>query len=60
MTPERWRQIDDLFDAALRLNPAEREAWLRGAWSGAITSNVCWLAVWAECGHGTERRFGFC
>ena len=21
MTPERWRQIDDLFDAALRLDP---------------------------------------
>ena len=31
MTPERWRQIDDLFDAALRLDPAEREDWLRGA-----------------------------
>ena len=31
MTPERWRRIDDLFDAALRLDPAEREAWLRGA-----------------------------
>ena len=30
MTPERWRQIDDLFDAALRVSPAEREAWLRG------------------------------
>ena len=34
MTPERWRQIDDLFDAALRLDPAEREAWLRGACGG--------------------------
>ena len=31
MTPERWRRIDELFDAALRLDPAEREAWLRGA-----------------------------
>jgi hypothetical protein len=31
MTPERWRRIDDLFDAALRLDPAEREAWLRAA-----------------------------
>jgi hypothetical protein len=30
MTPERWRQIDDLFDAALRVDPAEREAWLGG------------------------------
>jgi eukaryotic-like serine/threonine-protein kinase len=31
MTPERWRRIDDLFDAALRVDPAEREAWLRSA-----------------------------
>ena len=31
MTPERWRQIDELFDAAVRLDPAEREAWLRQA-----------------------------
>ena len=29
MTPERWRQIGDLFDAAVRLEPAQREAWLR-------------------------------
>ena len=29
MTPERWRQIDDLFDASLRLGPDERDAWLR-------------------------------
>ena len=31
MTPERWRQIDDLFDGSLRLIPTEREAWLRAA-----------------------------
>jgi hypothetical protein len=31
MTPERWRQIDDLFDASLRLSPDERDAWLRTA-----------------------------
>ena len=31
MTPERWRQIGDLFDAAARLEPAQREAWLRRA-----------------------------
>ncbi len=29
MTPERWRQIDDLFAAAVRLDPAERGDWLR-------------------------------
>ena len=31
MTPERWRQIGELFDAAVRIEPAEREAWLRAA-----------------------------
>ncbi len=30
MTPERWRQIDDLFDAAIQLDPADRENWLVG------------------------------
>ncbi len=31
MTPDRWRQIDHLFDAAIRIDPAERGAWLRQA-----------------------------
>src|SRR5689334_3134268 len=31
MTPERWRRVDELFDAALRIDPAGRESWLRGA-----------------------------
>ena len=34
MTPERWRRIDDLFDAAVRVDPAGREAWLRAACGG--------------------------
>ena len=34
MTPERWRRIDDLFDLAVRLGPAEREAWVRDASGG--------------------------
>ena len=34
MTPERWRQIGDLFDAAVRIDPAGREAWLRAACGG--------------------------
>ncbi|WP_406698690.1 serine/threonine-protein kinase [Singulisphaera sp. Ch08] len=29
MTPDRWRQIGDLFDASLQLAPPERDAWLR-------------------------------
>jgi tRNA A-37 threonylcarbamoyl transferase component Bud32 len=31
MTPERWRRIDELFAGARRIDPAEREAWLRGS-----------------------------
>src|SRR4051794_33221483 len=31
MTPERRRRIEELFAAALRIDPAECEAWLRGA-----------------------------
>jgi serine/threonine-protein kinase len=31
MTSERWRQIGELFDAANRIDPSGREAWLRAA-----------------------------
>jgi eukaryotic-like serine/threonine-protein kinase len=31
MRPERWQQIDGLFDAALRVEPENRENWLRRA-----------------------------
>ena len=31
MTQDRWLQIDNLFDTAIRLDPAEREEWLRRA-----------------------------
>jgi serine/threonine-protein kinase len=34
MTPERWRQIGELFDAAVRIDPAGREVWLRAACGG--------------------------
>jgi serine/threonine-protein kinase len=34
MTPERWRQIGDLFEAAIRIEPAGRGAWLRAACDG--------------------------
>ncbi len=29
MTPRRWRRIGELFEAAVRIDPAGREAWLR-------------------------------
>ena len=28
MTPELWRRVDELFDAALEVDPTERERWL--------------------------------
>lgn len=31
MTPERWRRIDELFDAASRIPPEERANWLHRA-----------------------------
>jgi eukaryotic-like serine/threonine-protein kinase len=34
MTPKRWQQIGDLFKAAVRIDPAGREAWLRAACGG--------------------------
>jgi serine/threonine-protein kinase len=34
MTPERWRKIAELFDAAVRMDPAVRESWLSAACNG--------------------------
>jgi eukaryotic-like serine/threonine-protein kinase len=34
MTPERWQRIGELFDAGVRIVPAERQAWLRAACGG--------------------------
>ena len=31
MNPERWKRIDELFHAALELNPTERAAFLAEA-----------------------------
>jgi hypothetical protein len=31
MTPERWRRIGELYEAAVRIDPAEREAWLHAS-----------------------------
>jgi len=29
MTPERWRQVGKLFEAAVQVEPAGRQAWLQ-------------------------------
>src|SRR5689334_10648852 len=34
MTPERWRRVEELFQAAVIRAPEEREAWLQGACAG--------------------------
>ncbi|HMB07058.1 MAG TPA: serine/threonine-protein kinase [Isosphaeraceae bacterium] len=34
MTPERWCRIGELFEAAVRIDPVGREAWLRAACGG--------------------------
>lgn len=34
MTPERWQQIGELFDAAVRIDPTERDSWLKAACAG--------------------------
>ena len=34
MTPERWRRIGEVFDAAVRIDAAGREDWLRAACGG--------------------------
>jgi serine/threonine protein kinase len=34
MTPERWQQVDEVFQAAIELNPAERAAFIETACAG--------------------------
>jgi tRNA A-37 threonylcarbamoyl transferase component Bud32 len=34
MRAERWREVGELFQAAVQINPAGREAWLRSACDG--------------------------
>jgi serine/threonine protein kinase/Flp pilus assembly protein TadD len=34
MNPQRWKQVDDLFQSALDHPPSERDAFLRGACAG--------------------------
>ncbi|WP_422924906.1 serine/threonine-protein kinase [Singulisphaera sp. PoT] len=45
MNPERWSQIDNLFDASLRIPPSERDEWLKAACHGdhQLQSDVQYL-----------------
>jgi serine/threonine-protein kinase len=40
MTPERWRRVGELFDGAARLEPRERDTWLRNACDGDESLHV--------------------
>ncbi len=50
MTPERWRQIGKLFDAAVQISPAGREAWLRAVCGqdDDLRARVCHLLAQDE------------
>ena len=51
--PERWRKVDQLFQAALERAPSERATFLRDAYTGrwldkAVEERsywLCWLKV---------------
>ena len=53
MTPERWRRIGELFEAAVQIDPAGREAWLRAACGGddEVRTEVGRLLAQHERGH---------
>jgi eukaryotic-like serine/threonine-protein kinase len=50
MTPERWRQIGELFDSAVEIDAGGREAWLRAACGGddELRAEVCRLLAQDE------------
>ena len=49
LTPERWRQLEPLVDAALELPPAERDAYLERACAGDAALRAEVAALVAEC-----------
>jgi serine/threonine-protein kinase len=55
MTPERWRQVGDLFEAAMQVEPESRDSWLRAACAGDndLRMEVSRLLAQDEC---AERR----
>ena len=50
MDSERWKQVDNLLQAALEQKPEEREAFLRqaGAADPALEREVRSLAAWQQ------------
>ena len=44
MTPERWKQVEDIFQAALDLPPEERRGYIAGACAGdeTLSEQVRW------------------
>jgi serine/threonine protein kinase len=61
VTPERWRQITDVFDRAVALAPPERDAFVRGACTtdSALRAEVeSMLAAHESAGTFGERPVG--
>ena len=60
MTPERWRQLEELYDAVRDLSSTEREARLKGADPGSLSASAV-EAIFAQKGslldHGAWERW---
>jgi serine/threonine-protein kinase len=52
MTPERWRRLEELYDAVVGLSPAERGLWLKDVDSDTRSAVE---AIFAHKGSALER-----
>src|SRR5258708_5582598 len=54
MDPQRWKQVDDLFQSALDRPPDERDAFLRNACAGddTLERQIRWLLARDESAQG--------
>ena len=54
MTPERWRRIGELFEAAVRIDPAGREAWRAPPAEGTMSCGPRLAGSWPSTNGCTE------
>src|SRR5262249_2809702 len=55
MTPQRWQRINELFEAASRIDPSRRQDWLEGVCDAELRDDVARLLANDE----RARREGF-